>query len=81
MIDSHNSIADALMDVYQNMGDALTSQYGGSTAHNIVFLERWQENSPFGSWILIIPYIMGIMVMIHMHMMLGIRSIFCFGKK
>ena len=29
------------MDMYQNMGDALASQYGGSTAHNIVFLERY----------------------------------------
>ena len=37
----HNSIADALMDMYQNMGDTLALQYGGSTAHNTVFLERY----------------------------------------
>ena len=30
-------IADALMDMYQNMGDALALQYGGSSAHNNVF--------------------------------------------
>ena len=40
-VDPHKSIADALMDMYQNMGDALALQYGGSTAHNIVFLERY----------------------------------------
>ena len=40
-VDPRNSIADALRDMYQNMGDALALQYGGSTAHNIVFLERY----------------------------------------
>ena len=40
-VDPHNSITNVLMDMYQNMGDALALQYGGSTAHNIVFLERY----------------------------------------
>ena len=35
-VDPHSSIADALMDMYQNMGDALALQYGGSAAHNTV---------------------------------------------
>ena len=39
-LDPHNNIVDALMDMHQNMADALTLQYGGSTTHNIVFLER-----------------------------------------
>ena len=40
-VDPYNNIANALMDMYQNMGDALTLQYGGSTALNVVFLERY----------------------------------------
>ena len=40
-VDPHNNIADALRDMYQNMGDALALQYGGSTTHNTVFLERY----------------------------------------
>jgi hypothetical protein len=40
-----SSIATALMDMYQAMGDALAHQYGGSAAHNtvialLVLLER-----------------------------------------
>lgn len=31
-----SSIASALMDLYQSMGDALAHQYGGSAAHNTV---------------------------------------------
>ena len=37
----HNSMANARMDMYQDMGDALALQYGGSTTHNIVFLKRY----------------------------------------
>lgn len=36
-VDPDSSIAAALMDMYQSMGDALAQQYGGSAAHNIVF--------------------------------------------
>ncbi|KAL5778854.1 hypothetical protein ACOSQ2_009591 [Xanthoceras sorbifolium] len=39
-VDSNSSIAAALMDMYQSMGDALAQQYGGSAAHNTVFPER-----------------------------------------
>ncbi|GJX20079.1 phosphoinositide phosphatase SAC1-like protein isoform X6, partial [Tanacetum coccineum] len=39
-VDPDSSIAAALMDMYQNMGDALAQQYGGSAAHNTVFPER-----------------------------------------
>ncbi|KAL1224472.1 Phosphatidylinositol-3-phosphatase SAC1 [Cardamine amara subsp. amara] len=39
-IDPDSSIAAALMDMYQSMGDALAQQYGGSAAHNTVFPER-----------------------------------------
>lgn len=35
-VDSDSSIAAALMDMYQSMGDALAQQYGGSAAHNTV---------------------------------------------
>lgn len=35
-VDPDSSIAAALMDMYQSMGDALAQQYGGSAAHNIV---------------------------------------------
>ena len=31
-----SSIASALMEMYQSMGDALAHQYGGSAAHNMV---------------------------------------------
>lgn len=37
-LDPDSSIAAALMDMYQNMGDALAQQYGGSAAHNTVCL-------------------------------------------
>ncbi|KAF2297363.1 hypothetical protein GH714_021926 [Hevea brasiliensis] len=39
-VDPDSTIAAALMDMYQSMGDALAQQYGGSAAHNTVFLER-----------------------------------------
>ncbi|KAK1403689.1 Phosphoinositide phosphatase SAC1 [Heracleum sosnowskyi] len=39
-VDADSSIAAALMDMYQSMGDALAHQYGGSAAHNTVFTER-----------------------------------------
>ncbi|XP_022875965.1 phosphoinositide phosphatase SAC1 isoform X1 [Olea europaea var. sylvestris] len=39
-VDVDSSIAGALMDMYQSMGDALAQQYGGSAAHNTVFTER-----------------------------------------
>ncbi|KAK4256235.1 hypothetical protein QN277_009128 [Acacia crassicarpa] len=39
-VDPDSSIAQALMDMYQSMGDALAQQYGGSAAHNTVFPER-----------------------------------------
>ncbi|MCO5568717.1 hypothetical protein L7F22_022420 [Adiantum nelumboides] len=39
-VEPESSIAVALMDMYQNMGDALALQYGGSAAHNSVFPER-----------------------------------------
>ncbi|XP_071737843.1 phosphatidylinositol-3-phosphatase SAC1 [Rutidosis leptorrhynchoides] len=39
-VDADSSIAAALMDLYQHMGDALAQQYGGSAAHNTVFPER-----------------------------------------
>lgn len=35
-VDPNSSIAAALMDMYQSMGDALAQQYGGSAAHNTV---------------------------------------------
>lgn len=36
-VDPDSSIAAALMDMYQSMGDALAQQYGGSAAHNTVW--------------------------------------------
>ncbi|KAL1824923.1 hypothetical protein ACET3Z_011701 [Daucus carota] len=39
-VDADSSMAQALMDMYQSMGDALAHQYGGSAAHNTVFTER-----------------------------------------
>jgi len=35
-VDPDSSIAVALMEMYQGMGDALAQQYGGSAAHNTV---------------------------------------------
>lgn len=35
-VNPNSSIAAALMDMYQSMGDALAQQYGGSAAHNTV---------------------------------------------
>lgn len=37
-VDADSSIAAALMDMYQSMGDALAQQYGGSAAHNTVYI-------------------------------------------
>jgi hypothetical protein len=39
-IDPDSGVAATLMDMYQNMGDSLALQYGGSEAHNYVFPER-----------------------------------------
>ncbi|KAG0615581.1 hypothetical protein M758_5G052900 [Ceratodon purpureus] len=39
-VDPDSGVAVALMDMYQNMGDSLALQYGGSEAHNYVFPER-----------------------------------------
>lgn len=39
-VDHDSSLAAALMEMYQSMGDALAQQYGGSAAHNTVFPER-----------------------------------------
>ncbi|KAG6547526.1 hypothetical protein Mapa_010974 [Marchantia paleacea] len=39
-LDADCGVANALMVMYQNMGDALALQYGGSAAHNTVFPER-----------------------------------------
>ncbi|GMP79071.1 hypothetical protein CsSME_00034753 [Camellia sinensis var. sinensis] len=39
-LDAECTIAAALMEMYQSMGDALAQQYGGSAAHNTVFPER-----------------------------------------
>lgn len=36
-VNPNSSIAAALMDMYQSMGDALAQQYGGSAAHNTVW--------------------------------------------
>lgn len=35
-IDPDSGVAATLMDMYQNMGDSLALQYGGSEAHNYV---------------------------------------------
>ncbi|KAG0609702.1 hypothetical protein M758_7G007600 [Ceratodon purpureus] len=39
-LDPDCGVAACLMDMYQNMGDSLALQYGGSEAHNYVFPER-----------------------------------------
>lgn len=39
-VDPDSSIAVALMEMYQGMGDALAQQYGGSAAHNTVFPDK-----------------------------------------
>ncbi|KAH7315454.1 hypothetical protein KP509_21G050400 [Ceratopteris richardii] len=41
----NSGLAATLMEMYENMGDALAIQYGGSTAHNKVFSQmqgRWK---------------------------------------
>ncbi|MCO5589206.1 hypothetical protein L7F22_043172 [Adiantum nelumboides] len=40
----NSSLAITMMELYENMGDVLALQYGGSTAHNKVF-SKWQ-----GKW-------------------------------
>lgn len=39
-VDPDSSLGEALMGLYENMGDTLAFQYGGSAAHNKVFSER-----------------------------------------
>ncbi|KAH8962147.1 hypothetical protein BDL97_05G087000 [Sphagnum fallax] len=39
-LDPDCSVAAVMMGMYQNMGDSLALQYGGSEAHNTVFPER-----------------------------------------
>ncbi|CAH9118596.1 unnamed protein product [Cuscuta europaea] len=39
-IDLDSPLADALMKIYESMGDTLALQYGGSAAHNKIFSER-----------------------------------------
>ncbi|GAQ79856.1 Sac domain-containing Phosphoinositide Phosphatase [Klebsormidium nitens] len=39
-LDPESEVAGILMDMYQEMGDVLALQYGGSAAHNMVFPER-----------------------------------------
>ncbi|CAN0901242.1 Phosphoinositide phosphatase SAC4 [Linum grandiflorum] len=39
-IDLDSPLADQLMGFYENMGDTLAHQYGGSAAHNKIFSER-----------------------------------------
>lgn len=43
-VDADSSIAAALMDMYQSMGDALAQQYGGSAAHNTVYFSSWESD-------------------------------------
>lgn len=40
IIDIHTSLADDLMKIYEEMGDTLALQYGGSPAHNKVISFR-----------------------------------------
>ena len=42
-VDPDSSIAVALLDMYQSMGDALAQQYGGSDAHNTVGHIFWDS--------------------------------------
>lgn len=52
-VDPDSSIAAALMDMYQSMGDALAQQYGGSEAHNTVTCFYYQALSFISSsWLL-----------------------------
>lgn len=44
-LDPDCGVAAALMDMYQNMGDSLALQYGGSEAHNYVRLTSNLERS------------------------------------
>lgn len=37
-LDPESGVAGTLMDMYQDMGDVLALQYGGSAAHNMVRL-------------------------------------------
>ncbi|KAL8150797.1 hypothetical protein V2J09_020605 [Rumex salicifolius] len=39
-IDLDSQLADDLMNIYENMGDTLAHQYGGSAAHNKIFCQR-----------------------------------------
>ncbi|KAF3774699.1 Phosphoinositide phosphatase [Nymphaea thermarum] len=42
-VDPDSSIAEALTDMYQSMGDALALQYGGSAAHNTVYRDFYEH--------------------------------------
>ncbi|XP_019229877.1 PREDICTED: phosphoinositide phosphatase SAC2-like isoform X2 [Nicotiana attenuata] len=47
-IDSHSPIAHDLMRIYEEMGDTLALQYGGSAAHNKIFSEirgQWKATT------------------------------------
>ncbi|XP_006362092.1 phosphoinositide phosphatase SAC2-like isoform X2 [Solanum tuberosum] len=47
-IDSHSPLAQDLMQIYEEMGDTLSLQYGGSAAHNKVFSEmrgQWKATT------------------------------------
>ncbi|KAF3651536.1 Phosphoinositide phosphatase SAC2 [Capsicum annuum] len=47
-IDSHSPIAHDLMQIYEEMGDTLAIQYGGSAAHNKIFSEirgQWKATT------------------------------------
>lgn len=47
-IDSHSPLAQNLMQIYEEMGDTLSLQYGGSAAHNKVFSEmrgQWKATT------------------------------------
>jgi hypothetical protein len=41
-IELHDPLADDLMDFYERMGDTLAIQYGGSAAHNKVYLMLYE---------------------------------------
>jgi hypothetical protein len=44
-LDTESGVAGTLMDMYQDMGDVLALQYGGSAAHNMV-REPSRSNPP-----------------------------------
>ncbi|XP_060172955.1 phosphoinositide phosphatase SAC2-like [Lycium barbarum] len=47
-IETHSPIAHDLMEIYEEMGDTLAQQYGGSAAHNKIFSEirgQWKATT------------------------------------